>query len=62
MVGYNNDESIRGIGSKTIQAILYSDDIMRMHNGADFLLVIVKAQHSKNTINNCNEFEKFLSM
>jgi len=23
MVGYNNDESIRGIGSMTVQAILY---------------------------------------
>jgi len=35
--------------------------MMRMHNRTDFLLVIVRAQHSKNTINNCNEFEKFLS-
>jgi len=36
--------------------------MMRMHNRADFLLVIVKAQHSKNTINNCNEFEKYFSI
>jgi len=36
MVGYNNDESIVGIGSMTVQEILNSDDMMRMHNRVDF--------------------------
>jgi len=39
-----------------------SDDMMRMHNRADFWLAIVRAQHSKHTINSCNEFEKYLSV
>jgi len=58
MAGYNNEESIIGIGSMTVQAILYL--WWGCTTELTFMLVIVNIK--KKTVKTCNEFDKFLSM
>ena len=36
MVGYSNDESIKGLDQRLFKPFCNSDDIMKMHNRADF--------------------------
>jgi len=53
MVGYNNDESIRGIGSMTVHQFYNSDDTMRMHNRADFFAGLDKISDDSDSKGSC---------